>query len=43
VNIYDFLLEKKTGQIKAYDHISGAIMSLQDWRKKGNSMLADNN
>jgi hypothetical protein len=33
VNIYDFLLEKKTGQIKAYDHISGAIMSLQEWRK----------
>ena len=34
VNIYDFLLEKKTGQIKVYDHLSGAIMSLQDWRKK---------
>jgi hypothetical protein len=34
VNIYDFLLEKQKGQIKAYDHISGAIMSLQDWRKK---------
>jgi hypothetical protein len=33
VNVYDFLLEKQTGQIKAYDHLSGAIMSLQEWRK----------
>ena len=33
VNIYDFLFEKKTGQIKVYDHLSGSIMSLQDWRK----------
>ena len=32
MNIYDFLLEKKTGEIKAYDHLSGAVMSLQDWR-----------
>jgi hypothetical protein len=33
VNIYDFLLEKKTGQIKVYDHLTGTIMNLQDWRE----------
>lgn len=34
VNIYNFLLEKKTGQIKAYDPLSDSILNLQDWRKK---------
>ncbi len=28
VNTFDFLLEKKTGQIKIYDNMSGAILSL---------------
>lgn len=36
MNFYDFLLEKKTGQIKAYDDVSGSIMTLKEWRKKGN-------
>ena len=34
MNIYDFLLQKKTGQIKVYDHLSDSIISLRDWRKK---------
>jgi hypothetical protein len=33
VNIFNFLLEKKTGQIKAYDPSLDSIMTLQDWRK----------
>lgn len=33
VNIFHFLLEKKTGQIKAYDPSLDSIMSLQNWRK----------
>lgn len=32
-NIYDFLLEKKTGEIKVYDDISDSIMTLKDSRK----------
>jgi len=35
-NIYDFLLEKKTGQIKVYDPVSDSILSLKDWRKNRN-------
>ena len=34
VNIYNFLLEKKTGLIKVYDPSSDSILSLKDWRKK---------
>jgi len=33
MNIYDFLLDKKTGQIKAYDPSLDSIMNLLDWRK----------
>jgi hypothetical protein len=33
MNIFDFLLDKKTGQIKAYDPSLDSIMNLQDWRK----------
>jgi len=33
MNVYDFLLDKKTGQIKAYDPSLDSIMNLQDWRK----------
>jgi hypothetical protein len=36
MNIYDFLLEKKTGQIKAYDQLSDSIMTLKEWRKARN-------
>jgi hypothetical protein len=32
-NIYDFLLDKETGEIKAYDNVSDLIMTLKDWRK----------
>jgi hypothetical protein len=32
-NIFDFILVKKTGQIKVYEPISDSIMSLEDWRK----------
>jgi hypothetical protein len=32
-NIFDFILEKKTGQIKVYDTVSDSIISLKDWRK----------
>jgi hypothetical protein len=35
-NIYDFLLNKKTGQIKVYDPISDSILSLKNWRKNRN-------
>lgn len=35
-NIYNFLLEKKTGQIKVYDPVTDSIMSLKDWRKTRN-------
>jgi hypothetical protein len=31
--IFDFLLEKKTGQIKVYDSAKDSIMSVQAWRK----------
>lgn len=31
--IYDFLLDKETGEIKAYDNVSDLIMTLKDWRK----------
>src|ERR1700709_1189031 len=34
VNIYNFLLEKKTGLIKVYDPTSDSILSLKNWRKK---------
>ena len=33
MNVYDFLLEKKTGQIKAYDPSLDSIINLQIWRK----------
>jgi hypothetical protein len=33
VNIFNFLMDKRTGQIKAYDPALDSIMSLQDWRK----------
>ena len=33
VNIFNFLMDKKTGQIKAYDPAFDTIMNLQDWRK----------
>ena len=33
INVYDFLLDKNTGQIKAYDPVLDSIMNLQDWRK----------
>lgn len=33
VNIFNFLMDKKTEQIKAYDPALDSIMSLQDWRK----------
>ena len=36
VNIFNFLLEKKTGQIKAFDTMNDSIMSLKDWRKTRN-------
>lgn len=32
-NVYNFVLDKKTGQIKAYDALLDSIMSLDDWRK----------
>ena len=32
VNAFNFLLEKKTGQIKAYNPLLDSIMSLRDWR-----------
>lgn len=31
--MYDFLLEKKTWQIKVYESASDSIISLKDWRK----------
>jgi hypothetical protein len=33
VNMFNFILEKKTGQIKVYDSITDSIMNLKDWRK----------
>jgi hypothetical protein len=33
INVYDFLLDKKTGQIKVYDTVTDSIMSLKDWRR----------
>lgn len=33
INIFNFLLDKRTGQIKAYEPVLDSIMSLQDWRK----------
>ena len=33
MNVYDFLLDKNTGQIKVYDSVLDSIMSLQIWRK----------
>ena len=32
-NIFNFILEKKTGQIKVYNPVIDSIMSLKDWRK----------
>ena len=32
MNVYDFLLDKKTRQIKAYDPSLDSIMNLKDWR-----------
>ena len=34
VNVYDFVMLKKTGEIKAYDHLSGKLMGLEEWRKR---------
>ena len=33
VSSFNFLLEKKTGQLKAYYPLLDSIMSLQDWRQ----------
>ena len=33
VNIFNFVMDKKTGEIKAYDSVNDSIMSLKDWRK----------
>jgi hypothetical protein len=33
VNIFNFLMEKKTGQIRVYDAEADSIMSLKEWRK----------
>ena len=33
INVFDFLLEKKTGQIKAYDPSLDSVMNLKNWRK----------
>ena len=33
VNIFNFLLDKKTGQVKAYNQVLDSVMSLEDWRK----------
>lgn len=33
VNVFNFLLDKKSGQIKAYDPVLDSVMSLKDWRK----------
>jgi hypothetical protein len=33
VNVYDFLLDKKTNEISAYDPVPDTILNLQDWRK----------
>ena len=33
VNIFNFLMDKKTGQIKAYDSVLDTVMNLRDWRK----------
>jgi hypothetical protein len=33
VTIFNFILEKKTGEIKAYDPVSDSIMTLKEWRK----------
>ena len=35
-NIFNFLLEKKTNQIKVYDTILDSILSVRDWRKRRN-------
>jgi hypothetical protein len=32
VSIFNFLMDKKTGQFKAYNPALDSIMSLQDWR-----------
>ncbi|WP_162945075.1 hypothetical protein [Flavisolibacter nicotianae] len=32
-NIFNFLLDKKTNEIKAYDPALDSVLSLQDWRK----------
>jgi hypothetical protein len=33
MNVYDFLLDKKTGQLKVYNSALDTIISLQGWRK----------
>ena len=33
VNVFNFLLDKKSGQIKAYDPLLDSVMNLEDWRK----------
>ena len=33
VNIFNFLLHKKTNEIKAYDPTLDTVLSLMDWRK----------
>ena len=33
VNIFNFVLEKKTGQIKVYDPVMDSILTLKAWRK----------
>lgn len=33
VNIFNFILDKKTNEIKAYDPALDTVLSLQEWRK----------
>lgn len=33
INIFNFLLEKKTGEIKVYDPVTDSILTLKAWRK----------
>ena len=32
-SIYDFVFDKKTGQISVYDAATGSVIPLEDWRK----------
>jgi hypothetical protein len=39
VNVFSFLLDKKSGQIKAYDAVLDSVMSLKDWRNARKKVL----